>query len=67
MHEPLHWIGERSEASFFLYLALTIPHAHNERSRGNGDGAEVPDHGIYEDTDWPASDKGQAAMITRMD
>ncbi len=56
-----------SEASFFLYLALTILHANNERSRGNGDGAEVPDHGIYEDTDWPASDKGQAAMITRMD
>ena len=47
MRELLHWIGKRSEASFFLYLALTIPHAKNERSRGNGDCAEVPDHGIY--------------------
>ena len=32
-----------------------------------GDGAEVPDYGIYEKMDWPNQDKGQAAMITRMD
>jgi uncharacterized sulfatase len=32
-----------------------------------GDGAEVPDYGPYEDRDWPNQDKGQAAMITRMD
>ena len=32
-----------------------------------GDGAEVPDYGIYKDRDWPNQDKGQAAMITRMD
>ncbi len=33
----------------------------------NGHGAEVPDYGIYAGKDWPAPDKGQAAMITRMD
>ena len=67
MREALQWIGTRGQTPFFLYLALTIPHANNEGTRGTGDGAEVPDHGIYEDTDWPAPDRGQAAMITRMD
>ena len=52
---------------FFLYLALTIPHANNEGTRGTGDGQEVPDYGIYSDKDWSNPDKGQAAMITRMD
>jgi len=28
---------------------------------------EVPDYGIYADKDWPEPQKGQAAMITRMD
>ena len=32
-----------------------------------GDGAEVPDYGPYATKDWPDQDKGQAAMITRMD
>lgn len=65
--DALRWIRENQEESFFLYLALTIPHANNEGSRMTGDGAEVPDYGIYADKDWPNPDKGQAAMITRMD
>ena len=52
---------------FFLYVALTIPHANNEGTRGTGDGQEVPNYGIYQHEDWPNQDKGQAAMITRMD
>ncbi|MCA9217286.1 MAG: sulfatase-like hydrolase/transferase, partial [Planctomycetales bacterium] len=52
---------------FFLYLSLTIPHANNEGTRGTGDGQEVPAYGIYADKDWSNQDKGQAAMITRMD
>ncbi|RME90155.1 MAG: N-acetylgalactosamine-6-sulfatase, partial [Verrucomicrobia bacterium] len=52
---------------FFLYLALTIPHANNEARNMRGNGAEVPDFGIYKDQPWPDPDKGQAAMITRMD
>ncbi|MEM6690874.1 MAG: arylsulfatase [Planctomycetota bacterium] len=55
------------EKPFFLYLSLTIPHANNEATRGMGDGQEVPDYGIYEDRDWPNPDKGQAAMVSRMD
>lgn len=56
-----------SAKPFFLYLALTIPHANNEATKATGDGQEVPDYGIYSDLDWPKQDKGQAAMITRMD
>ena len=67
MNEALQWIGMDSEKPFFLYLALTIPHANNERTHGLGDGQEVPEYGIYADTDWTRPNKGQAAMISRMD
>jgi uncharacterized sulfatase len=67
MEEALQWIEGRGESPFFLYLALTIPHANNEATRETGMGQEVPDFGIYEEKDWPDPDKGQAAMITRMD
>lgn len=67
--EALQWIEQKAggEKPFFLYLALTIPHANNEGTRGTGNGQEVPDHGIYEDEDWTEPNKGQAAMISRMD
>ena len=63
----MQWIDEHKDGPFFLYLALTIPHANNEGTRGTGDGQEVPDYGPYADKDWPDPNKGQAAMITRMD
>ena len=67
MREALAWVEEQKDSPFFLYLALTIPHANNEGTRATGDGAEVPEYGVYEREDWPNPDKGQAAMITRMD
>ncbi len=67
IEESLQWIRENKNGPFFLYLALTIPHANNQATRVNRDGAEVPDYGPYADKDWPNPDKGQAAMITRMD
>ena len=67
MREALHWVEARKDEPFFLYLALTIPHANNEGTRATGNGAEVPDYGIYAGEPWPDQDKGQAAMITRMD
>ena len=67
MREALAWVEEQKDSPFFLYLALTIPHANNEGTRGTGNGAEVPEYGVYEREDWPNPDKGQAAMITRMD
>lgn len=60
----LKFLGTKRSKPFFLYLSLTIPHANNE---ARNKGMEVPDHGQYKDLDWPEPQKGQAAMITRMD
>ncbi len=65
--EAISFIKNNKDNPFFLYLALTIPHANNEGTRGTGDGQEVPDYGIYKDRNWTNQDKGQAAMVTRMD
>lgn len=65
--EARDFIARNKDRPFFLYLALTVPHANNERSRALGDGQEVPSYGAYADQPWPDAQKGQAAMITRMD
>jgi uncharacterized sulfatase len=65
--EAVAFVDQHKSEPFFLYLSFVVPHANNERTRELGDGQEVPDYGIYEDKDWPNPDKGQAAMITRMD
>jgi arylsulfatase A-like enzyme len=62
--EVLAFVDRHQDGPFFLYLAMTIPHANNEAGRK---GMEVPDLGEYADKDWPAPQKGTAAMITRMD
>ena len=67
MERTYKWLEEVKEGPFFLYLALNMPHANNEATKGTGDGQEVPDYGIYANKDWSNPDKGQAAMITRMD
>lgn len=71
MDEAFKWVTDRSRTRgikpFFLYLALTIPHANNEGRRGTGNGQEVPDLGIYKDEPWSVQSRGQAAMISRMD
>ncbi len=65
--QALAFVQRHKSGPFFLYLALTIPHANNEGTRGTGNGQEVPDYGVYADRPWSDQDKGQAAMITRMD
>ena len=65
--EARDFIARSKTRPFFLYLALTVPHANNERARVLGDGQEVPSYGPYSDQPWPDVQKGQAAMITRMD
>ncbi len=51
-------------APFFLYLAYTIPHAHNELKNH---GMEVPSDAPYSKEEWPQMEKNKAAMITRLD
>lgn len=65
--ESLKFVTENQARPFFLYWAMVIPHANNERGKDLGDGAHVPDYGPYKDKDWPKQDKGQAAMISRLD
>jgi len=65
--ESLDFVTRHQNQPFFLFLALTVPHANNERFKELKDGQEVPDYGAYAGKDWPDPDKGQAAMITRMD
>jgi arylsulfatase A-like enzyme len=62
--DALQFVTENEHQPFFLYLAYTLPHANNEAGR---QGMEVPSYEPYEDKDWPDSQKGHAAMITRMD
>ena len=65
--EARAFIDRSKDRPFFLELALTVPHANNERARALGDGQEVPDYGPYADKDWPEPQKGHAAMISRLD
>lgn len=65
--EAEEFVERNKERPFFLFLALTLPHANNERTEALGDGQEVPDYGVYATESWPDSLKGQAAMVTRMD
>ena len=65
--EALGFIRRNKDQPFLLHVHWTIPHANNEGGKVTGDGMEVPDYGIYDDKPWPSTEKGQAAMITRMD
>jgi arylsulfatase A-like enzyme len=65
--ECVKFVRENRDRPFFLHWCMVVPNANNERTRALKDGAEVPDYGPYADKDWPDPDKGQAAMITRLD
>jgi uncharacterized sulfatase len=65
--EALNFVRENRDRPFFLFWAITIPHANNEARRALGNGQEVPGFGVYADRPWPSQDKGHAAMITLMD
>jgi arylsulfatase A-like enzyme len=65
--ESLRFVERNKDHPFFLYWSMVVPHANNERAGALGDGADVPDYGPYAESNWPKQDKGQAAMITRLD
>jgi arylsulfatase A-like enzyme len=65
--KALEVIKNNKDKPFFLYLALTLPHANNEAQHFNESGMEIPSLGIYEKEDWPEDQKRHAAMITRLD
>jgi arylsulfatase A-like enzyme len=63
----LKFVAENKSRPFFLCWSMVVPHANNERTGALKNGAEVPDFGPYAGEDWPEPDKGQAAMISRLD
>lgn len=65
--EALKFVSRHQSRPFFLYWSMVIPHANNELKRATGTGFQLPDHGPYAGTDWPEQDKGQAALVTRLD
>lgn len=65
--EALTYINAPRESPYFLYLSYIVPHTNNERGAFDGNGMEIPSHAPYESEDWPAPQKGHAAMITRLD
>jgi uncharacterized sulfatase len=69
MEDALGWLDKNHTRPFFLYVPITLPHANNEAPLTPSEyhGQEVPEYGIYANENWPEADKGQAAMITRMD
>ncbi len=62
--DALDFVKTNARKPFFLYFAATLPHANDERKP---DGMEIPDYGVYANKDWPAPERGYAAMITLLD
>ncbi len=69
MDEALAFIERERHQPFYLYLAVTLPHANNERGGLGGDehGMEIPSLAPYADAAWPEPQRAHAAMISRLD
>lgn len=66
-NDAIQFIEQNKDTTFFLYLALNIPHTNNEAGYFLGDGMEVPSYGQYAEKSWPNPEKGFAAMIDLID
>lgn len=60
----LAFIRDRQRDPFFLYLALTVPHANGA---AGADGMDAPGAAAFAARDWPAAEKGFAAQVATMD
>lgn len=72
LEQALSFINREKENPFFLYYAVTPPHANNEGWMNNAHGMEVPggltpDYGEYANKDWPDAAKGYAQMVSILD
>lgn len=67
LKEALGFVEKHRKQPFFLYWAVTIPHANNERGNKEGNGLEVPSDAPYTNEKWPQTMKNHAAMITYLD
>ncbi|MEI6176700.1 MAG: arylsulfatase [Verrucomicrobiota bacterium] len=53
----LKWVRDRKNQPFFLFYAVTLPHANHE----------IDKLGIYQDKPWTPEQKAYAAQVTRLD
>jgi len=51
------WIRAQKDRPFFLFYAITLPHARQE----------IDDLGLYKDKPWTPTQKAYAAQVTRLD
>src|SRR5437016_5182736 len=65
--EAVDFIKRESKNTFFLYLAVTLPHANNELNRKTGNGMEIPSDAPYTSKKWTLPNKNFAAMVTKLD
>ena len=65
--EALEFIKRERKSPFFLYLAVTLPHANNELNRKTGNGMEIPSDAPYSNKNWTQPNKNFAAMVTKLD
>ncbi|HEX7262064.1 MAG TPA: arylsulfatase, partial [Luteolibacter sp.] len=56
-NDTLKWVRAHKGQPFFLFYAVTLPHAK----------LEIDDLGIYKDKPWTEEQKTYAAMVTRLD
>lgn len=64
IREAGQYIQSNKAKPFFLYLALTAPHANNE---GKQNGIEVISDAPYTDKPWPQNEKNKAALVAWLD
>ena len=55
--DMLRWLKAHADKPFFLFYAITLPHARHE----------IDDFGIYKDMPWSEQEKAYAAQVTRID
>lgn len=63
----LEFLDSVRDKPFLLYFPTTLPHANNEARKAGKNPNEIPSLGEYAKQDWPESEKGHAAMISRLD
>jgi arylsulfatase A len=56
-NDVLDWVRKQKDRPFFLYYAVTLPHAKHE----------IDDLGQYASKNWTPAQKAYAAMVTRLD
>jgi arylsulfatase A-like enzyme len=55
--DVLRWVRAQKDRPFFLFYAITLPHAR----------FEIDELGVYADRPWTPQQKAFAAMVTRLD